>query len=101
MDLLLQLQADQLGVPVARPKVAETTALGAAYLAGLAEGVWGSLDELAEHWVADVEVAPRSKGDAKYEAWRRAVERSRGWEKGAPPGPSTAAGQAPPGATAR
>ena len=84
MDLLLQLQADQLGVPVARPRFAETTALGAAYLAGLAEGVWGSLDELSGQWAPDVEVAPRANGDAKYQMWRRAVERSRGWERPSP-----------------
>ncbi len=53
MDLLLQLQADQLGVPVVRATVVETTALGAALLAGLAEGVWGSLDEIADRWRAD------------------------------------------------
>jgi glycerol kinase len=82
MGLLLQLQADQLGVPVARPRFTETTALGAAYLAGLAEGVWGSLDELSARWAAEVEVAPKANGDAKYQTWRRAVERSRGWEKG-------------------
>jgi glycerol kinase len=82
MDLLLQLQADQLQVPVSRPVVQETTALGAAYLAGLAEGVWGTLDELARHWQLDIEVAPsRSAGvaDAKYALWLRAVERSREW----------------------
>ncbi len=58
MDLLLQIQADQLQVPVARPRIQETTALGAAYLAGLAEGVWSSLDEVAGYWALDVEVAP-------------------------------------------
>jgi glycerol kinase len=83
MDVLLQFQADQLGVPVARPRVTETTALGAAYLAGLAEGVWGSLDDLTRQWAADVEVTPKSNGDAKHQAWRRAVERSRGWERDA------------------
>jgi glycerol kinase len=88
MDLLLQLQADQLQVPVARPRIQETTALGAAYLAGLAEGVWGSLEELSDQWAIDVELTPKSNGDAKYEAWRRAVERSRGWEKGAAPAAS-------------
>ena len=79
MDLLLQLQADQLQIPVARSKVSDTTALGAAYLAGLAEGVWGSLDELAELWGADAEARPLRRGDDRYEQWRRAVERSRGW----------------------
>ena len=80
MDLLLQLQADQLQVPVARPTVAETTALGAAYLAGLAEGVWGSLDELAEHWHLDREFTPEASAaaaDQRYAGWRRAVDRSR------------------------
>ncbi|HVF76364.1 MAG TPA: glycerol kinase GlpK [Acidimicrobiales bacterium] len=81
-DLMLQIQADQLQVPVARPKVQETTALGAAYLAGLAEGVWGSTDELAGQWALDVRFEPRaSKGgaDGKHAGWRRAVERSRDW----------------------
>ena len=82
MDLLLQLQADQLQVPVARPVVQETTALGAAYLAGLAEGVWDSLDELAQHWQLDLEVTPSvaaGTADMKYAQWVRAVERSRAW----------------------
>ncbi len=82
MDLLLQLQADQLGVPVARPKVQETTALGAAYLAGLAEGVWSSTDEVTDRWAVDVEVHPaadRTEADASYAQWRRAVERSLRW----------------------
>ncbi|MBA3654005.1 MAG: glycerol kinase GlpK [Actinobacteria bacterium] len=82
MDVLLQLQADQLQVPVARPTVQETTALGAAYLAGLAEGVWGSLDDIASHWVLDREFTPqasRAGADAKHAGWRHAVERSRGW----------------------
>ena len=83
MDLLLQLQADQLQVPVARPVVQETTALGAAYLAGLAEGVWGSLDDLTTYWQLDREFAPSvpaATADAAYGQWQRAVERSRGWE---------------------
>ncbi len=82
MRLLLQLQADQLGVPVTRPVVQETTALGAAYLAGLAEGVWTSTSEIAEQWAVDVEVQPtadRTAADADYARWKRAVERSRGW----------------------
>jgi glycerol kinase len=69
-------------VPVARPVVQETTALGAAYLAGLAEGVWGSLDELTQHWQLDVEVTPSvaaGTADMKYAQWMRAVERSRAW----------------------
>jgi len=82
MDLLLQLQADQLQVPVARPTVPETTALGAAYLAGLAEGVWSSTEAIAANWVLDLEVSPacdRAAADAAHERWRRAVERARGW----------------------
>jgi len=82
MDVLLQLQADQLQVPVARPTIQETTALGAAYLAGLAEGVWGSCDELAEKWALDAEFSPVATpiaANSKYDGWRRAVERSRGW----------------------
>jgi glycerol kinase len=85
MDLLLQLQADQLQIPVARSRVADTTALGAAYLAGLAEGVWGSLDELASLWGADAETRPKRRADDHYEQWRRAVDRARGWENGYPP----------------
>jgi glycerol kinase len=84
MDLLLQLQADQLQVPVARPVVQETTALGAAYLAGLAAGVWGSLDDLTRYWHLDAEFTPSVAADiadAKHRQWRRAVERSRGWER--------------------
>lgn len=84
MDLLLQLQADQLGVPVRRPKMGETTALGAAYLAGLAGGVWGSLDQIASHWELDVEVSPtgdRAAADAHHARWREAVDRSRGWAR--------------------
>ncbi len=53
MDLLLQFQADQIGVAVTRPSIQETTALGAAYLAGLAEGVWSSTDEVAANWAVD------------------------------------------------
>jgi glycerol kinase len=81
-DLMLQVQADQLQVPVSRPVVQETTALGAAYLAGLAEGVWSSTDELSRHWALDAEFTPAvSQGgaDARYGGWKRAVERSRGW----------------------
>ena len=82
MDLLLQLQADQLRVPVARPSVQETTALGAAYLAGMAEGVWGSLDELTAHWTLEHRAVPEmdeAVADAAHRMWLRAVERSRDW----------------------
>jgi glycerol kinase len=83
MDLLLQLQADQLKVPVSRPTVQETTALGAAYLAGLAEGVWDSTSDVSDNWQLDAEFEPSAAvadADARYAQWRRAVERSRRWE---------------------
>ncbi|MDY7101360.1 MAG: glycerol kinase GlpK [Actinomycetota bacterium] len=82
MDLLLQVQADQLGVSVARPHNRETTAMGAAFLAGLAEGVWGSLDEVGEAWSLDHRFDPatdRSGADRAYEEWKRAVERAGDW----------------------
>ena len=82
MDSMLQLQADLLGVPVRRPADHETTALGAAYLAGLAEGVWPSLDAIAAEWQLDAEFLPtadRSLVDATHATWLRAVERSRAW----------------------
>ena len=81
-DMLLQFQADVLGVPVSRPRVQETTAMGAAYLAGLAEGVWSSPAELASHWQLDTEFVPampKAVADAKHHAWQRALERSRAW----------------------
>lgn len=81
MDLLCQFQADLLGVPVRRPQVQETTALGAAYLAGLAEGVWGSTAELSEHWLLDETFEPGPVDPGLYEAWCRAVERARAWER--------------------
>jgi glycerol kinase len=81
MDVLLQFQADLLGVPVRRPRVQETTALGAAYLAGLGEGVWASTAELAGHWQAEREFEPHSDEatESRYAGWRRAVERSLRW----------------------
>jgi len=81
MDVLLQFQADQLGVTVRRPKVQESTGMGAAYLAGLGVGVWSSTDEVTEHWQLDREFEPaaREAGDAAYAGWRRAVERSLRW----------------------
>ena len=82
-DLLLQFQADILGVPVRRPAVVETTALGAAYLAGLAVGVWRDLAEMAGHWALDKEFIPRrtpGERDALYGRWQEAVTRSKGWE---------------------
>jgi glycerol kinase len=79
MDLLCSLQADQLGVPVKRPVVQETTALGAAFLAGLAEGVWSSTDEIDAAWKLDASFEPRAPDPAGYHGWVRAVERARGW----------------------
>ncbi|MFF5251884.1 glycerol kinase GlpK [Streptomyces leeuwenhoekii] len=80
--LLMQHQADVLGVPVTRPAIAETTCLGAAYAAGLATGVWDGLDELRSHWRKDAEWTPAmepSVRDREYRNWRRAVEKSFGW----------------------
>ncbi len=81
-DLLMQLQADLLGVPVQRPAVTETTALGAAYLAGLAVGYWSGLDEIADQWKVNAVFAPAmpaERRDALYAGWQRAVGRIRGW----------------------
>jgi glycerol kinase len=83
MDDMLQMQSDQLGVTVRRPVDQETTALGAARLAGLAEGVWPSLEALALEWTEDAVFEPnpdRLLTDLGHDAWLRAVERSRHWE---------------------
>jgi glycerol kinase len=82
MGLLLQLLADQSRLPVVRPRSVETTAIGAATLAGLAEGVWGSLDELGSLWTEDADFAPiasPAEVEAAHLSWVRAVERSRHW----------------------
>ena len=84
MDLLLQIQADQLGVTVRRPKDQETTALGAAFLAGLAEGVWPSLDAIAARWELDATFEPTGGdlqviADLLHAQWTEAVTRSRDW----------------------
>jgi glycerol kinase len=81
-DLLMQFQADVLGVPVVRPVVTETTALGAAYLAGLAVGFWESQQEIAAQWQAQRRFEPAMSEDERVErlnVWRRAVERARNW----------------------
>jgi glycerol kinase len=81
-DLLLQMQADQLQFPVSRPTTTETTAFGAASLAGLAVGVWGSLEELSSLWHLEREFEPvmsQGAADAKHQGWLRAVERSGHW----------------------
>ncbi|MFJ4851732.1 glycerol kinase GlpK [Streptomyces sp. NPDC088733] len=81
--LLMQHQADVLGVPVVRPRIPETTALGAAYAAGLATGVWDGLDTLKAHWQQDAQWEPRMDAQTReegYRSWKKAVERSFGWE---------------------
>src|SRR5204863_2895185 len=81
-DLLMQFQADILGVPVVRPKVLETTALGAAYLAGLHTGVWSSPQEIAAQWQMERRFEPhmaRADAAALLERWRDAVSRSLHW----------------------
>ena len=81
-NFLMQFQADILGVQVERPRVTETTALGAAYLAGLATGIWESQDEIAEQWQLEKTFEPQMSADqrdALYAGWRKAVERARHW----------------------
>ncbi|MFN2589812.1 MAG: glycerol kinase GlpK [Actinomycetota bacterium] len=81
MDVLLQFQADLLGVPVRRPVIQETTALGAGFLAGLKGGVWGSTDDVAARWRADRTFVPQDAdaAEAGYRRWLQAVQRSREW----------------------
>jgi glycerol kinase len=78
-DLLMQLQADQIQRPVERPVVAETTAIGAAFLAGLGTGIWSSTAELATTWKLDQRFTPGSRDDAAHARWRSAVERTKAW----------------------
>jgi glycerol kinase len=81
-DLLMQFQADLLGVPVVRPRTLETTALGAAYLAGLTVDLWKSRDELAQHWKAQRRFEPQissSDRETRMSRWREAVSRARNW----------------------
>ena len=80
-NFLMQFQADILGVPVQRPQVTETTALGAAYLAGLAVGFWDSTDEIAQQWAVERTFEPTMSVDQRemlYAGWKKAVERTRG-----------------------
>jgi glycerol kinase len=82
MDVLCQFQADVLGVTVRRAAITETTALGAAFLAGVAEGVWATPEEIDERWSADASFTPTMSQDDRTRViagWRRAVDRSRGW----------------------
>ena len=83
-DLLLQIQADLLGVPVVRPRNVETTAVGAAFLAGLGSGLWPSQASLIERWQVDRVFEPaigRDERDERYDQWRRAVDRVRDWAR--------------------
>lgn len=82
VDFMLQLQADHLGVCVLRPKQLETTAMGAAYLAGLAENVWSSTDEISQAWQLDQKFSPQTTNQnlkTSYEIWQTAVKRSMNW----------------------
>ena len=81
-SLLMQFQADLLGVPVRRPAVLETTALGAAYLAGLAAGYWKDREEIATHWSLEREFNPATSPSTReqlFRRWEQAVSRSRSW----------------------
>jgi glycerol kinase len=81
-NMLMQMQADFLGAPVVRPKVTETTALGAAYLAGLATGMWSSTQEVSAMWKVDRKFEPSyctDRREEKLQRWRQAVERARNW----------------------
>lgn len=82
-DLLCQLQADLLGVPVERPRIVETTALGAAFMAGLGTGVWASTDDLRSSWQLDRSFAPdpgaKERTAAAYALWQKGVERAKDW----------------------
>ena len=82
-NLLMQFQADLLGVPAVRPRIAETTALGAAYLAGLAVGFWANQEEISSQWQVDRRFEPameRNLAEDMLRQWRRALERAAGWE---------------------
>jgi glycerol kinase len=78
-DLLLQIQADQLQVRVERPVIAETTGLGAAFLAGLGTGVWASPAELGATWQLGAAFSPGPRDDEGYARWRKAITQTRGW----------------------
>ena len=80
--MLMQFQADILGVPVIRPVVAETTALGAAYAAGLAVGYWKAVEDLRANWGKDKEWDPKMDADTRaklYKGWKKAVTRTFDW----------------------
>ena len=75
-NLLMQFQADVLGTRVVRPQITETTAEGAAYLAGLAVGYWNSVDEIRRYWKAETEFNPQASRDAEKAGWADAVGRT-------------------------
>jgi glycerol kinase len=81
MNTMLQMQADAIGVRVLRPVAPESTAMGAAYLAGLAEGVWSNIDEIASLWQLDAAFEPHRNAAIREQhgQWLRAIERSRHW----------------------
>lgn len=86
-NLLCQFQADLLGVPVKRPAFTETTGMGAAYLAGIAENVWGGTEDVSRHWKLDREFEPKmdeARREELYTGWRRAVGRALGWNRKEP-----------------
>jgi glycerol kinase len=81
-NLLMQFQSDILGIPIQRARLAETTALGAAYLAGLAVGLWPNTDEIAHHWQSSASYEPKMPEEERerlYRDWKRAVECAKGW----------------------
>jgi glycerol kinase len=82
-DFLCQFQADLLGIPVQRPEIVETTALGAAFMAGLGTGVWESTDELRETWRLGREFTPvadaRTEAETAYARWQKGVELAKAW----------------------
>jgi glycerol kinase len=84
-ELLMQFQADLLNVPVIRPKITETTALGAAYAAGLAVGFWPNLESLRRNWTTDKTWHPamaQEEREKKYGKWKKAIERTFNWVDG-------------------
>ena len=81
-NFLMQFQSDIINTKVLRPQITETTALGAAYLAGLAVGFWKDKDEISNRWKLEREFTPslsEEESNKKYMGWKKAVERSRGW----------------------
>jgi glycerol kinase len=84
-DLMMQFQADLLGVPVVRPSVTETTAIGAAYLAGLSVGFWKTPQEVSAQWQVERRFEPQmpaSQASNLRERWKAALERAKRWENG-------------------